>query len=144
MVDLVFKNRNEQRVIEYVVVEPEKLVKVADPDEAKLKEYYEANKRAFMTPAYRKIALLLLTRDSVKGRIAITDEEVKAKYEETKASFNTPEKRRMQQVVVPRQGRGREGATPSCRRRNRSRGSRHQARLQGKRHRSRRRGAEPT
>lgn len=100
-IDLVHKNRAEERLIEYVTVDPDKLVKVAEPDDAKLKEYYEANKRSFMTEPYRKIALLLLTRDMVKSKVPVTDDDVKARYEETKASFNTAEKRRIQQVAFP-------------------------------------------
>ena len=100
-IELVHRHRNEERVIEYVTVDPDKLVKVAEPDEAKLKEYYEANKRSFMTNSYRKIAVLLLTRDAIKGKVPVTDEDVKSRYEETKASFNTLEKRRLQQVAFP-------------------------------------------
>ena len=100
-IDLMHRHRNEERVIEYVTVDPDKLVKVAEPDDAKLKEYYDANKRAFMTEAFRKLNLLLLTRDIVKGKVVVSDDDVKARYEETKATFNTAEKRRLQQIAFP-------------------------------------------
>jgi peptidyl-prolyl cis-trans isomerase D len=100
-IDLMHRNRAEERVVEYVTIDPAKVVKVAEPDDAELKKYLEANKRNFMTPAFRKASLLLLTRDSVKSKITITDEDVKAKYEDIKATFDTPEKRKLQQVAFP-------------------------------------------
>jgi peptidyl-prolyl cis-trans isomerase D len=100
-IDLTHRNRAEQRVVEYVTLDADKIVKVTEPDDAALKAYLESNKRNFMTPALRKTSMLVLTRDAVKAKIAVADDEVKAKYEETKASFDTPEKRKIQQVAFP-------------------------------------------
>lgn len=100
-IEQVHRFREETRVIEFVTIDADKMVKVADPDEAKLKEYFEQNKRQFMTPSYRKVSLLMLTRDAVKAKIPVTDDEVKAAYEADKDKFSTPEKRRVQQVAFP-------------------------------------------
>ncbi len=99
LVDLTHRNRAEQRVVEYVTIDPAKIVTATEPDEATLKAYLAANKRNYMTPALRKVALLVLTRETIKSKIAVTDEEVKARYDETKASFETPEKRKIQQLA---------------------------------------------
>ncbi len=100
-IDLTHRNRAEQRVVEYVTIDAAKVVKVTEPDDAELKKYLEANKRNFMTPALRKVSMLLLTRDAMKAKIPVTDEDVKARYEELKATFDTPEKRKLQQVAFP-------------------------------------------
>ncbi len=100
-VDLVHRNRAETRVVEFVTMDADKVVKVADPDEAKLKAYYEANKRSFMTPEFRKLSLLTMTRETVKAKLVIADDEVKAAYEATKDSYDTLETRRLQQVAFP-------------------------------------------
>ena len=94
LVDLIYRYSEERRVIEHFTPDYDKLVKPADPDEAKLKEYYEQNKRQFMTPELRRIAVLLLTREEVKGRTTIDEEEIKAAYEKDKERFNVPEKAR--------------------------------------------------
>ena len=101
MIDTLHRYREETRVIEFVTVDPEKIVKVADPDDAKLKDYYEANKRRFVVPESKKIAVLLMPKADVAKRIAIPDDEVKATYEAEKEKFNTPEKRRIQQITFP-------------------------------------------
>ena len=55
--------REETRVIEYFTPDYDKLIKIADPDDAKLQEFYEQNKRQYIAPELRKANVLLLTRD---------------------------------------------------------------------------------
>jgi peptidyl-prolyl cis-trans isomerase D len=100
-IDLLHRHRAETRVFEALTVEADKIVKVPDPDAATLKAYYEANKPAFMTEAVRRIALLTLTRDTVKDRLAISDEDVKAAFEAGKDAYVTPETRKIWQVAFP-------------------------------------------
>jgi peptidyl-prolyl cis-trans isomerase D len=88
-------------VVEFLTVDPAKLVKVAEPDTAALKAYYEANKSSFMAPALRKVSLLLLTRDDVKSKLEIPEADVKTAWEQTRASYDTPETRRIFQIAFP-------------------------------------------
>jgi len=101
LIDLLHRFAEETRVIEFMTPDYDKLIKVAEPDEAKLKEYYEQNKRQFMTPELRKINLLLMTRADAKTRLTPSDEEVRAAYERDKEKFNVPEKRRIEQLAFP-------------------------------------------
>ena len=101
MIDRVHAWREEKRSFEVITLDPEKSVKVGDPDDTKLKAYYDANKPQFMTPEYRKVAMLSVSRDDLKKAIAITDDEVKALYEQDKEKFNIPEKRRIYQLAFP-------------------------------------------
>jgi len=101
LIDLLHSHREQTRVIEHFTPDFDKLIKMAEPDEAKLTEYYEQNKRQFMIPELRKVNVLLLGRDAVKEQISVTDEEIKAIYDEDKEKFNTPEKRRIQQLAFP-------------------------------------------
>lgn len=91
--------RNEKRTIEYFTVDAAKAVTVAEPDEAKLRETYEANKGRFMTPEYRQVAVLLLSVDDLKKDVALTDEELKTAYTDTKDTYDKPERRRVQQIA---------------------------------------------
>lgn len=90
--------REEQRTLEHVQIDAAK-VSVPDPDEAKLRETYEANKQRFMTPEYRKVGLMLLTVDGLKKEVTLTDDELKAYYTENKAAYDQPERRRVQQIA---------------------------------------------
>jgi peptidyl-prolyl cis-trans isomerase D len=101
LVDIVHSFREETRTIAYVTLDPEKAGKVAEPDEATLRAYYEQNKRTFLAPEYRKLSLLLLTTDEVKKLVAVSDDEVRAEYERDKERFNDPEKRHVLQLSFP-------------------------------------------
>jgi peptidyl-prolyl cis-trans isomerase D len=98
-VDLLHRHRAETRVIEFLTVEAAKIAKVPTPDDATLKTFYEANKASFMTPAYRRAALLLLTREQVKAKLAIDDAEIKTAWEQTRGSYDTAETRRLYQLA---------------------------------------------
>ena len=89
--------REETRKIESFKIDPGR-VSVADPDETKLKETYEANKSQFVVPEYRKFGALLLTVDDMKKDMTVTGEEIKDTYERSKETYDTPERRRVQQI----------------------------------------------
>jgi peptidyl-prolyl cis-trans isomerase D len=98
MVEDLHKWREETRTIEQVQIDAMKAV-VPDPDEAKLKETYEAQKTEFMTPEYRKVAMLVLSVDALKSEVKLTDDELKAYYTDHKATtYDKPERRRIQQI----------------------------------------------
>ena len=99
MIDLVNGWREEKRVAEFFTIDQEKAVTVPEPDEAKLKETYETNKGEFASPEFRKLAVLALSVDSLKGKMDVSDAEIAASYEESKKDYNTPERRRVQQIA---------------------------------------------
>lgn len=101
MIEAVNAYRDESRILAYTRIDPDKVVKIEPPDEAKLKETYQSNKHEFATQPTRKLAILILSMEEAKKRITITDEEAKAAYEQEKANYDTPEKRRIQQIAFP-------------------------------------------
>jgi peptidyl-prolyl cis-trans isomerase D len=96
--DLLNSWRNEKRVAEHFTIDPDKAVTVPEPDEAKLKETYDANKRDFVTPELRKLAVLVVSPDNLKSKMEVSDAEITASYDESKNDYNTPELRRVQQI----------------------------------------------
>ncbi len=101
MIDSIYRYNEARRVIEHFTPDYDKLIKAPEPDEAKLKEYYEQNKHRFVTPELRKVGVLLLTRDEVKARLTIAEDDIKAAYERDKEKFDIPEKRRILQLSFP-------------------------------------------
>jgi peptidyl-prolyl cis-trans isomerase D len=99
MIELINNWRGETRIAEHFTIDPDKAVTVPEPDEAKIKATYEQNKQAFMAPEYRKIALLVLSVDELKKSMTVTDAEAQSAYDESKADYNTPERRRVQQIA---------------------------------------------
>jgi peptidyl-prolyl cis-trans isomerase D len=98
MVEDLHAWREETRTLEHVQIDPKK-VTVAEPDEAKLKETFEAQKADFMTPEYRKVAVLVLSADALKSEVSLTDDELKTYYTDHKAAYDKPERRRLQQIA---------------------------------------------
>lgn len=101
MIDAVNAYREEARVLTYTRIDPDKVVKIEPPDEAKLKETYDSNKHDFATQPTRKLAVLMLSVEDAKKSTTVTDEEAKAAYEQEKSNYDTPEKRRIQQISFP-------------------------------------------
>lgn len=99
LIDIAHKYQEERRTVAYFALDPAKQPKVAEPEEAALREFYEQNKRQFMAPETRKINVLFLTREDVKERAKVSDDEVRAAWEKSKESWNIPERRRIQQIV---------------------------------------------
>jgi peptidyl-prolyl cis-trans isomerase D len=100
-IEVLHGYRAQTRVIDYLTPNFDLLIKVAEPDDAALKDTYEQNKGRFVTPEQRKINVLLLTLEAVKARTPVSDEDVKAAYESDKEKFNEPEKRRIFQLAFP-------------------------------------------
>jgi peptidyl-prolyl cis-trans isomerase D len=91
--------REEKRVAQFFTIDADKAVTVPEPDEAQLKKTYDNNKGRFVTPELRKLALLVVSVDSLAGKMEVSDEDVQASYEDTKKDYDVPEKRRVQQIA---------------------------------------------
>ena len=101
MIDTLYRFNGETRTVALITLDPEVSGKVAEPDEAKLKAYYEQNKRQFLAPEFRKVPLILLTEAEVRKRIEVSEADMKALYEQEKGTFATPERRKIQQLSFP-------------------------------------------
>jgi peptidyl-prolyl cis-trans isomerase D len=101
LIDLLNHYKEETRVLEFFTPDFDRLVKVAEPDAAKIKAYYDSNRRRFTVPELRNINVLALTPSEVKGRFTISDDEVKAAYEQDKDKYTIPERRRIEQLSFP-------------------------------------------
>ncbi|PPD28684.1 MAG: peptidylprolyl isomerase [Hyphomicrobium sp.] len=99
MIDVLHAYTDEARTIEHITIDAGKSVKIAEPEETQLKESYEANKRQFVTPEYRKLAVLMLSVDDLKSKVTVTDDEIKSSFEQDKESYSRIERRRIQQIA---------------------------------------------
>ncbi|MCC6920966.1 MAG: SurA N-terminal domain-containing protein [Alphaproteobacteria bacterium] len=92
---------NERRVVEYVVLPPEKAGEIAAPDDAALQAYLEANKATYTAPELRGVTYLAIGPKDIIPTIDIPDDAVKAEYEAQKQRYETLETRELQQIVYP-------------------------------------------
>ena len=93
--------RGEDRTAEYIVLPKTLAEPIEEPADAALSEYFEANKRSYAAPEYRKIAYIALVPENIADESTITDEQVKEDYDRNVARFTTPETRTIEQLVFP-------------------------------------------
>ncbi len=91
--------RLQRLVAEYVLIDPTRAGEIKDPDEAALKTYYDTHAdQRFSTPEYRALSLVTVRMEDVASRVTVTEDEIKKAYERAKSYFETPEKRRIEQI----------------------------------------------
>ena len=90
--------REETRTVQYFTIDPAKRIKVPEPDEDQLKGTYSAQQRAFVTPEYRHLGVLLVASAGVKRDLDIKEEELRSIYDGDKAGREVPERRRVMQI----------------------------------------------
>ena len=91
--------QNEQRSIEYVLLERLQAGEIPDPTPEQLAKYFEERKTLFRAPEYRKIVILPLLPGEQAMWTTISDADVQKAYEDRRARYLTPERRTLQQIV---------------------------------------------
>lgn len=95
------RHEDERRAVEFAVLSPDALWATADPGDAVLEAYLAENPDFFRTPEYRAFTMIAIGPDQLGESIVVTDEEIAAAWEATRARFNKPEKRTLDQIVFP-------------------------------------------
>lgn len=94
--------RNEKRSVTFARVPASAAGEIAAPTEAQLKTYYEERKSNFRAPEYRTANLLALSAESLADPSKVSEDEIRARYEQVKVQrFGSPETRTIQQIVFP-------------------------------------------
>ncbi len=71
------------------------------PTEAQLRRYQENNPERFSSPEYREVTLAVLSPETMARDIEISDADIAAAFEQRRGQFETPERRAIQQAVLP-------------------------------------------
>ncbi len=91
--------RGEDRTIDYLVL-PKSLVEpIEAPSDSTLNAYFEANKKVYAAPEYRKFSYVRLEPQDIMDPGSISDSQVKDDYEKNKERYTTPEMRTVEQLV---------------------------------------------
>jgi peptidyl-prolyl cis-trans isomerase D len=93
--------QNEQRAIEYLLLDRSKAGDVSPPTPEQLAKYFEERKILFRAPEYRKLVVVSLIPSEQARWIEVSDEDLKRAYEDRRSRYITPERRNVQQIVFP-------------------------------------------
>jgi peptidyl-prolyl cis-trans isomerase D len=100
-VEAAYRYANEERAIEYVVLDRSQAGTLTPPSPEELAKYFEERKGQFRAPEYRKVVLVVVTPGEMAKWETINDEDARRIFEERKARYSTPEQRHVQQIVFP-------------------------------------------
>src|SRR4051812_31726528 len=101
MADAQNRYDNEQRAIDYVVLDSAKAGDIPAPTPETIAKYYDEHKGDFRTPEYRSVALLSVAAPDLAKPGDVTDADAKRFYDANPARFGTPEQRHVEQIVFP-------------------------------------------
>jgi peptidyl-prolyl cis-trans isomerase D len=101
LMEAVNRYQNEQRAIEYVLVDQSHAGEIAAPTPEALQKYYDERKVLFRAPEYRKLVLVSLLPAEQAQWIEISDADARRAYEDRRARYVTPERRHIHQIVFP-------------------------------------------
>ena len=108
--DVINRFRNEQRTVDYVMLDRAQAGDIADPSPEVLAKYFEERKVLFRSPEFRKVLVLSLTPAEIAAAIEISDADLNKAYEERKARYAVAERRHLQQIVFPNMEEAKAGA----------------------------------
>ena len=98
--ELINNYVNDQRTIEYFVLNPTSLPSPAEPTEEELAAYLAEHQAEFRTVETRPTRMLVLSPTSLAAAKTIPEEAIEAEYERTRDSLTQPERRTIEQVVL--------------------------------------------
>ena len=101
LADLVNRYEGEERSIEYVVLDRAKAGEIPAPSPEELANYFETRKILFRAPEYRKVVFIVLSVADALPWVTVSDADARARYDQQRARYVTPERRQVQQIVFP-------------------------------------------
>ena len=101
LAERLFAYREERRTADYLRLANADFRDVGEPDTAVLQEIYDSAGGELMTPAYKRIALVVLSVAEAARNFTISDARVEEAFESRKDEFSTPERRTVSQAVLP-------------------------------------------
>jgi peptidyl-prolyl cis-trans isomerase D len=97
-VDATNRYQNEQRSVDYVLLDRAQSGDIGAPAPEALTKYFDERKILFRAPELRKLAIVSLIPAEQAKWIAIPEADLKQAYEDRRARYGTPERRQIEQI----------------------------------------------
>jgi peptidyl-prolyl cis-trans isomerase D len=96
-VESFFKIQNQQRDIDYITVAVQKLTE--QPAEEEVAAYYQQHQDLFQTPEQVSVEYLELALEDIAKTITVTDDKLKAFYDDQKDQYTKAERRKISHIL---------------------------------------------
>lgn len=100
IVEAIFRQRAERRIVDYVFVSSENTGPQGEPDAAQVQAYYDAHPDQFSAPEYRAATAVILSAPAVAATMTVADAQIEEAYQARRGEFTEPERRTVEQVLV--------------------------------------------
>lgn len=97
--EALYRFRNQSRQVDWFALSEDSLGAIADPTEEELRTFYEENRARFRAPEFRELALVSLSAETLARPESVDEAEIRKRYE-VAGAYGTPERRRVQQVIM--------------------------------------------
>lgn len=101
LLDALQRYRDELRSIDYVQLGAAQAGDIGEPSPEALASYFDERKTSFRAPEFRKVGLVVLTPQDQAKWTDVSDDDARKVFELTKEKYETPEKRKVLQMVFP-------------------------------------------
>src|SRR4029077_14922570 len=101
MADALNRYQNEQRAIDYVVLDRAKAGEIATPTPELIAKYFDEHKAEFRAPEYRTVVVMSVAPADLAKPGDVSDADAKTYYDRNANRFGTPERRHIEQIVFP-------------------------------------------
>lgn len=97
----LFRWERERRVAQVVEFPLLEAPEPPPPTEAQLTRFHANNPDRFSTPELREVTLAVLSPATLADQVAVTEEEIAAAFDARRTQFETPERRELEQALLP-------------------------------------------
>lgn len=95
-----FRRDNDLVQIEYVVVEPAKILPTLKVDSDEIQKHYEANRANYRVPEKRSFQVLIADEKKIASGIEVPEAELRRAYERNKDSYRIPERVHVRHILL--------------------------------------------
>jgi peptidyl-prolyl cis-trans isomerase D len=96
-VESFFKIQNQQRDVDYITVTIPTLTE--QPTDAEISSYYQQHQAQFQIPEQLSVEYVELSLTELAEKVPVSDDKLKAFYDEQKDSYTTPERRKISHIL---------------------------------------------
>jgi peptidyl-prolyl cis-trans isomerase D len=95
---------DEERELRYVMLQPEAFAGTAPVDAAAIDAWYKSHAEEYTLPESVQLAYAELSLADVAASVQVSDEQLRARYEQDKASYVQPETRKASHILIIEDG----------------------------------------